>query len=74
MADAIILENQVTSSSDEVEERTSGRLKFSGADPDPIQLSDLVALGAAVCLSFLLLYRMSVTFGQVLPAPTSSGH
>jgi len=59
MTDAIILEQQVTSSSNEVEERTSG------TDPDRTLLSNVI-LGAVVCLSFVLLHRMGVTFGEVL--------
>ena len=65
MTDAIILEQQVTSSSDEVEERTPGRVKFNSADPDPTQLSNVI-LGAAVCLSFVLFHQICVTFGEVL--------
>ena len=65
MTDAIILEQQVTSSSDEVEERTSRRVKFNSADPAHT-LSSNVILGAAVCVSFVLLHQIGATFGEIL--------
>ena len=65
MTDAIILEQNVTSSSDEVVERTSSKVKFKDANPDSTVLSSVI-LCAAVCLSFVLLHQMAVTYGEII--------